>query len=74
MAALGSDRNFPVLIKPAKMCSRMFINENSITHDQHELDQHNENLPVGQKGNTNSHSNSHCNGTGKAIEVCEQIR
>jgi hypothetical protein len=52
----------------------MFINENSITHDQHELDQHNENLPVGQKGNTNSHSNSHCNGTGKAIEVCEQIR
>ena len=76
--AFGSDMNFPVFVKPAKMCASMFIDEKSVCHDQHELDQQlqriNEKLSAGRKvaatsttpnGNPDGHSNGHCNGAGK---------
>ena len=51
--AFGSDMNFPVFVKPAKMCASMFIDNNSVCHDQHELDRQleriNENLSAGRK-------------------------
>ena len=66
--AFGSDMNFPVFIKAAKMCASMFIN------DQHEADQQlqpiNENL---SSTTPNGNSNGHCNGAGEA-KVCEQSR